>query len=193
MRRRLILAAALPLALGCAQQSASHRASLPPDGSLQVQLFPPSADRMSIDYVLSEPAYVAIFAVSPGQGITLVYPHSLNQIDQPRRRGINQVWPHRTSGRAYYIIASRYPLPVGGILRSKSLLRQLVGEEAFRAAKLPETWEALNAAMVAGLPEQTWASSTSTYRAVASSRVYDHLAAGRQAFFSQLFSGNGNR
>lgn len=188
MRRLLILAVAVPLALGCAQQSAANRAALPTDGSLQVQLFPPSADRMSLDYILSEPAYVAIFAVTPGHGISLVFPHSLAQVDLPSKQGVNQVRPYRTSGRSYYIIASRYPLPVAGILQSKPLLRRLVGEDAFRGTKLSATWEALNAVMVAGLPDQAWASKSQTSPTVASSTLRDPLTAGRQAFFSRLFS-----
>lgn len=189
MRRLVILAAALPLALACARQSATQASALPKDGSLQVQLLPPAADRMSLDYVLSEPAYVAIFAVTPGHGISLVFPYSMNQIDRPSKRGINQLWPHRTSGRAYYIIASRTPLPVAGILQSKSSLRRLVGDEAFRATRLSETWSALNTVMVGELPDQAWASSANAYRSVASSSLQDPLTAGRQAFFNQLFSG----
>lgn len=188
MRQLVILAAALPLALGCAQQSMAHRASLPEDGSLQVQLFPLSADRMSLDYILSEPAYVAIFAVTRGQGISLVYPYTPAQIDRPGRRGINQV-PRRTGGSVYYIIASKYPLPVEGVLQSKSLLRQLVGEDAFRGARLAETWSALNNILVRDLPDAAWSSSLNTYRSAGYATLVDPLRAGRQAFFAQLFSG----
>jgi hypothetical protein len=188
MRALVIVAAALSLALGCAQQSVTQSSALPRDGSLQVRLLTPSLDRMSLDYVLSEPAYVAIFAVTPGHGISLVFPYSMDQVDRPSKQGINQLWPYRTSGRAYYIIASRYPLPLEGILQSTSLLRRLVGEEAFRATKLSHTWDALNTIMVGELPGQAWASSANAYRTVASSRLGDPLTAGRHAFFSQLFS-----
>ncbi|MEX0909123.1 MAG: hypothetical protein WDZ58_05100 [Gemmatimonadaceae bacterium] len=188
MRPLVILAAALPLALGCAQQSTIDHSALPKEGGpLQVQLFPLSADRSSVDYILSEPAYVAIFAVTRGQGINLVYPYSPTQIDRPGRRGINQV-PRRAGGSVYYIIASRYPLPVEGILQSKSLLRQLVGEDAFRGAKLAETWNALNNIMVPELPDEAWSWSLNTYRSAGYAALHDPLSAGHQAFFSQLFS-----
>jgi hypothetical protein len=187
MRPLVILAAALPLALGCAQQSATQRASLPEDGSLRVQLFPLSADRTSLDFILSEPAYVAVFAVTRGHGISLVYPNSPAQIDRPRRRGINQV-PRRAGGSVYYIIASRYPLPVEAIMQSKPLLRRLVGEDAFRGAKLADTWHALNTIMVPELPDEAWAASLNTYRYAGYSRVGDPLEAGRQAFFDRLRS-----
>jgi hypothetical protein len=144
---------------------------------------------MSLDYVLSEPAYVAIFAVTPGHGISLIFPYSIDQVDRPSKQGINQLWPYRTSGRAYYIIASRYSLPLEGILKSKSLLRRLVGEEAFRATKLSDTWAALNTVLVGELPDQAWASSANAYRSIASSRLQDPLTVGRQAFFNQLRSG----
>lgn len=189
MRPLVILAAALALALGCARQSVTQTSALPKDGSLQVQLLAPSLDRMSLDYVLSEPAYVAIFAATPGHGVSLVFPYSMDQVDRPSKRGINQLWPYRTSGRAYYIIASRHRLPVEGIVKSKSLLRRLVGEETFRATKLSDTWSSLNGVLVGDLPNQAWASSTNAYRSIASSRLGDPLAAGRQAFFNQLFSG----
>ncbi|MCR4338716.1 MAG: hypothetical protein NUW01_02400 [Gemmatimonadaceae bacterium] len=188
MRPLVILAAALPLVFGCAQRSAMKSSALPKDGSLQVRLLTPSLDRMSLDYVLSEPAYVAIFAVTPRHGISLVFPYSMHQVDRPSKQGVNQLWPYRTSGRAYYIIASRYPLPLEGILQSRSLLRRLVGEEAFRATNLSDTWDALNTVIVGTLPDQAWASSASAYRTVASFRLGDPLTAGRQAFFSQLFS-----
>jgi hypothetical protein len=188
MRPLAILAAALPLALGCAQQSVTDRSTLPQDESLRVQLFPLSADRMSLDYTLSEPAYVAIFAVTRGQGISLVYPYTPAQVDRPSRRGINTV-PRRAGGSVYYIIASRYPLPVEGVLQSKSLLRQLVGEDAFRGAKLAETWSALNNIMVPELPDDAWSASLNTYRSAGYATLRDPLTAGRQAFFNQLFSG----
>ncbi|CAN5719407.1 hypothetical protein BH23GEM1_BH23GEM1_04450 [soil metagenome] len=187
MRPLAILAAALPLAFGCAQQSAVPHSALPNDRPLKVQLFPVSADRQSLDYVLSEPAYVAIFAVTRAQGISLVFPYSLAQVDRPSRRGINQV-ARRAGGSIYYIIASRYPLPVEGILQSKSLLRQLVGEDAFRGATLSDTWNALNTIMVPELPDEAWASSLNTYRSAGYATLQDPLAAGRRAFFSRLFS-----
>ncbi|MGK2935418.1 MAG: hypothetical protein ACSLFE_09290 [Gemmatimonadaceae bacterium] len=185
MRPLVILAAALPLALGCAQQSATQRAALPEDGSLRVQLFPLSADRSTLDYTLSEPAYVAIFAVTRGRGINLVYPYSPTQIDRPGKRGINHV-PRRAYGSVYYIIASRYPLPVEGILQSKPLLRRLVGEDAFRGADLSDTWKALNAIMVPELSDEAWASST--YRSVGYATLQDPLAAGASRFFDRLRS-----
>jgi hypothetical protein len=187
MRALLILAAAAPLALGCAQQSATSRATPPVDGPLTVQLFPLSPDRSSVDYILSEPAYVVVFAVTRGHGISLVYPYSPTQIDRPGRRGINQV-PRRAGGSVYYIIASRSPLPVEGILRSKSLLRELVGEDAFRGTKLSETWKALNGILASELPDEAWSWSLSTYRSAGYAAAHDPLWAGRQAFFSQLFS-----
>ena len=186
MRALVILAATASLALGCARQSTIDHSALPTEGGpLRVQLFPLSPDRMSIDYVLSEPAYVAIFSVTRGHGIRLVYPYSAAQIERPGRRGINQV-PRRASGSVYYVIASRSPLPVKGILQSKSLLRELLGEDAFRGAKLSETWRALNNVMVGEQPDEAWSSSLN--RSVGYATLHDPVATGRQAFFDQLFS-----
>ena len=63
MRPLAFLAAAIPLALGCAQQSRTGAADLAPDQGLEVQLTRPAGG--GLIYSLNEPAYVAIFEVIP--------------------------------------------------------------------------------------------------------------------------------
>ncbi len=171
--RKLALLAAVPFALGCAQQSAVRAPSLPTAEPLQVRLFQPTGG--ALNYQLSEPAYVAIFAVTRGHGISMVFPHYVSQADHRSHAGLNRETVHGGSGAwgysstarndhralfgyadAYYVIASKYPLPVDGMLQSPWVLRSLVGADVFRATNLTDTWAALESVLVEGLPAEAW-------------------------------------
>lgn len=173
--RPFFLLAAIPFALGCAQQSAMRVPTLPTDEPLHVRLFAPTGG--ALNYELSEPAYVAIFAVRRGDGISMIYPHFRSQADFRSKAGFNQEFVHRVNtswaysvsagydsrillGRAdaYFVIASKYPLPVEGILESPWALRRLVGADLFRATDLNDAWYALEELLVEGLPDDAWAS-----------------------------------
>ncbi|MCR4338715.1 MAG: hypothetical protein NUW01_02395 [Gemmatimonadaceae bacterium] len=173
--RPFFLLAAIPFALGCAQQSAMRVPALPTDEPLHVRLFSPAAG--AVNYELSEPAYVAIFAIRRGDGISMIYPHFRSQMDFRSKAGFNQQLVHRLNtsraysmsagydsrvllgqADAYYVIASKYPLPVEGILQSPWALRRLVGADLFRATNLSDTWYALEEMLVEGLPDDAWAS-----------------------------------
>lgn len=173
--RHLVLLAAIPLALGCAQQSALRAPHLPTDEPLTVRLHQPSAG--ALNYTLSEPGYVAIFSVTRGHGISLLYPYYESQVEHRSRAGLNQETVHggaagfgyAAGGRhehralfgyadAYYVVASKYPLPVEGMLQSPYLLRSLMGADAFRATSLTEVGDAIEAILVADLPAGSWSS-----------------------------------
>jgi hypothetical protein len=174
--RPFFLLAAIPFALGCAQQSAMRVPALPTDEPLHVRLFRPAGG--ALNYELSEPAYVAIFAIHRGEGISMIYPHFRSQIDSRSKAGFNQQFIHRLNtsraysasagyearvllfgpADAYYVIASKYPLPLEGILGSPWALRSLVGADLFRATDLRDTWYALEELLVEGLPDDAWAS-----------------------------------
>lgn len=173
--RHLVFLAAIPLAFGCAQQSALRAPHLPTDEPLEVRMHQPSAG--ALKYTLSEPGYVAIFAVTRGHGISLLYPHYESQVEHQSRAGLNQEtvhggsagWGYSAGARyehralfghadAYYVIASKYPLPVDGMLQSPYLLRSLMGADAFRATSLTEVGGALEEILVADLPAGSWSS-----------------------------------
>ena len=173
--RPLLLLAAVPFALGCARESATRVPEPLPDEPLQVQLYSPSGG--ALNYELNEPAYVAIFAARRGEGISVIYPHFRGQMDVRSKAGFNRLLVHRLNtswmysvsagqdfrqllGRpdAYFVIASKYPLPVEEILASPWGLRRRVGEDLFRARSLTETWDAVEELLVAGLPDDAWAS-----------------------------------
>lgn len=171
--RQLVLLAAIPLALGCAQQSSLRAPALPTNEPLQVRLHQPTSG--ALNYTLSEPGYVAIFAVTRGYGVSLLYPYYQSQIEQRSHAGLNRETVHGSSAGyaaaaryehrslfgqadAYYLIASKYPLPVEGMLQSPYLLRSLMGADAFRATRLAEVGDALEGILVADLPAGSWAS-----------------------------------
>lgn len=169
-----IYVATLLLAVGCAQPPLVQTAPLPSDQPLAVRLHQPIGG--TLHYSLSEPAYVAIFAISRGYGIGLVFPHYEGQVDRRSHAGLNQeivhggrgAWSYSTLSRyewttifgnpdAYYIIASRSPLPVEAIIQSPHVLRHLLGERTFRANNFAEAWNALEELLVADLPHDHWA------------------------------------
>ena len=173
--RPSVLLAAIPFAFGCAQQSALRAPTLPTDQPLTVRLHQPTAG--ALNYTLSEPGYVAIFAVTRGHGISLLFPYYDSQADHRSHAGLNQEtvhggtagWGYTAGGRnehralfgyadAYYVIASKYPLPVEGMMGSPYVLRSLIGADVFRATSFSETWDALESILVDGMPEGSWSS-----------------------------------
>ncbi len=173
--RPSVLLGVIPFALGCAQHATLRAPTLPTDEPLQVRLHQPTAG--ALNYTLSEPGYVAIFSVTRGHGISLLYPYYDSQVDRRSHAGLNQEtlhggsagWGYTAGGRndhralfgfadAYYVIASKYPLPVDGMLQSPYLLRSLIGADVFRATSFTETWDALESILVAGMPDDSWSS-----------------------------------
>lgn len=173
--RRSIFAAALVSLVACTQPPGVQTAPFPSDQPLSVRLHQPIGG--TLHYSLSEPAYVAIFAVSRGYGTALVFPHYQSQAEHRSHAGLNQEtvhgargpWGYSTVSRseargmfgdtdAYYIIASKSPLPVEAILQAPYVLRTLVGERIFRASNFAETWGGLEELLVADLPDEDWAS-----------------------------------
>jgi hypothetical protein len=177
--RPILLLAAIPLALACAAPLPIQTAVAPSDAPLVVKLHEPT--NAVFHYSLSEPAYVAIFAVTRGYGSRLVFPYFESQIDHRSRAGLNQESVH-AGGRmigypgglpsdqrdrernflgatdAYYIIASRTPLPLEEIVQSPYALRDLLGDEAFLANNLSTTWDALESLLAEGVPDEDRAS-----------------------------------
>ncbi len=113
-----------------------------------VKLLRPSpATREPLRYVLSEPAYIAVFVVVPGSGVRLLYP----EVDQSRLQYAgyhseplfgahfdddiyNVVLGPGTGGPSYlYIVASRYPLDVGRFVHRPSRLATTVGYKSARS------------------------------------------------------------
>lgn len=171
MRPLAFLTAAVPLAFGCAQPPVVATGPLPVDAPLEVRLHAPAAG--SLIYSVSEPAYVAVFAMTSGEGISLVFPYFASQVHARSSAGLNVESARAAAGRyvtgsrvehgfalpyadALFVIASKYPLPVEGMVRSPSLLRSLVGADIFHATHMSDMWDALETVLTEGLPEDAW-------------------------------------
>lgn len=175
MRPFTLLAASLPFALGCAQQSLQRPSDVPTDQPLQVTLHNPTGGGLT--YSLSEPAYVAVFAISRTGGVGLVYPTREDQALVANPAGANQL---RVGSRAtvslynidrtreergilaaadaYYIIASKRPLQgMAEMIRSPRALGTFVDQ--FRAASV-STGDEIGYALTRGLSDDDWAEDT---------------------------------
>ena len=178
MRALSVILAAVTFVAGCAPRPSVDTGAVPACQPLRVTLHPP-ADGM-YSYTLSEPAYVAIFAVSRGRGVTLAFPMFGSQAAHRGRAGLNMEPPqgaglfvmpdaasvHKHRQRsffgntdAYYILASREPLPLEEILESPYFLRGLLGDDSFRAHSLPRARGALEHALVGHMQTDDWASA----------------------------------
>lgn len=169
--RRFAFFAAVPLALGCGQQSVSTTPGRMASEAVSVRMLPPA--RGALRYSLSEPAYVAVFAVNRGSGISIVLPSPDAEMDFRRRPGLNEESllsgsrriPVSTSRQessppvpadAFYVIASRHPLPIKELLGSPGLLARATGGDAARATKVHEALDALAGVLTRGVPADAW-------------------------------------
>ena len=176
MRRLALLAVAVPFALGCAQQSRTNAPDVATDQALQVHLHRPIGG--GLIYSLSEPAHVAIFAISRTGGAGLVYPTLESQVHVPSAAGAHQL-PVAGQGRAslynvdrsaeqrgllatadaYYIIASKLPLVgLAEMIQSPRMLGAFLDQ--FRASTLSSAGEEIGFALTRGMRDDEWAEDT---------------------------------
>jgi hypothetical protein len=166
MNRRLSLLL-LPLALaGCATHS---RVSA--DEGLRARL---GRGPDGLRVVLSEPAYIAVFQVEPGQRVALRYPFVESDPRLiPAGRTLLEpdgfaIHPYRSSlsGRApvLYLIASRRPLDEA-LLRDMREEWGVLDSDSFRSGDPRETMARLAALVVPGdQPAVDWATAAFTMR-----------------------------
>jgi len=113
MRSWLAVTAAVALA-ACAPSASPRLTSAPDPGTpLEARLFPPYYGQVALQ--LSKPAYVALFEVIPGRGVSLLYPQAGGGFQQTR-----ELWvPLRYSAQRWlYTDASPYGAGYGsGIYR----------------------------------------------------------------------------
>ncbi|MFL5575922.1 MAG: hypothetical protein ACJ79S_08150, partial [Gemmatimonadaceae bacterium] len=143
------------------------------DGPVAIRLFPPHG--RTVSFSLNRPAYVAVFEVVPGQGVSLLYPAAY-QYDpaRPSDAGLNvallapfnlgRTFYLASSSRAsaarpsfLYAIASESPLDIDEILRRPSELRSRIGVQAFARMLPDELMELIDRAVVPAQPDEAWA------------------------------------
>ena len=149
--------------------AAQHRDA----GPLAARLLPPF--HRNLNFVLSEPAYVTIFEIVPGRGVSVVYPAPFDVgADEPLGPGSHSVFAVPVNvGRWFYsnmpvagpsptylyMIASREPLAIGEVLENPAELRRMVGFVNFTQFNEQRTMDILDARFVPRyLDDDAWAS-----------------------------------
>ncbi|HET7459154.1 MAG TPA: hypothetical protein VFJ74_16005 [Gemmatimonadaceae bacterium] len=144
-------------------------------GPLQARLY--SAFDQTVRFALNRPAYVAVFELVPGQGVSLVYPAPFDDAaSKPTSAGFNVAFLAPVDfGRLFYLtsfqgrgrepsylylVASEAPLDIERILRDPGALRARLGVAAFSSSFGPKLMDLVDRTVV---PEQADDSWTSDY------------------------------
>lgn len=134
---------------------------------LQARIAPADHSSRQIRFHLSRPAYVAVFEVVPGAGVSLLYP-SYRGADRrlhagwhsPSSRFARSAWRHRSwtenRPRYLYLIASDRPLMVERFARSPSALRHELGPYAFASHDPRRTMSMLDDLVLGPRADQEW-------------------------------------
>jgi hypothetical protein len=158
----------------CAGHAPRPSAAGPRDsGPLAARLLPP--DHRTLNFILSEPAYVTIFEIVPGRGVSVVYPapfdvgasralgagsHAVFAVPYNVGRWFYSDTPVAPSSPTFlYMIASREPLRIDEVLRNPAALRRTVGFVSFTQSNEQRTMDALDARFVPrALDDDAWTS-----------------------------------
>ena len=156
-----VLAGALPAMMHAQRAQRAQQA-------LSIKLLPPLYDQ-PLRFELNQPAYIAAFVVSPGEGVRMIYPlttgseallwtgfHSELLLGMHHDDDAYDVvfgrstWPYISYGqsiaqgpRYLYIIASRAPLDVARFVHRPSSLQRTVGYENARSFDSEDAIDAL--------------------------------------------------
>jgi len=142
---------------------------------LAARLLPP--DHRTLNFVLSEPAYVTIFEIVPGRGVSVIYPapfdvgatrslstgsHAVFAVPMNVGRWFYSDLPMSVAAARptfLYMIASREPLRIDPVLDDPALLRRTVGFATFTHSNEQRVMDALDDSFVpAGLDDDSWTS-----------------------------------
>lgn len=168
MRRLAFVVVLTSLLAGCASLPPSTVASVPTDAPLEARIFPPFFGRVS--FTTSRPAYVALFEIVPGQGMSLVYPAYGGQSRRVSAgttwadlRFVPQRWMYSQTGfgsnvgpaRYFFLVASEAPLDLRRF-RGANGLRSYFGLTRFVASRPFDAMEDLAFAVVPRIDEDRW-------------------------------------
>src|SRR5688500_3212763 len=193
MRKPLVFLAAALLLAGCS--SGTRVVYVPSPSPVQVPppdvqtIVPPvgitivRADQSRLLVSTNQPAYVAVFEIIPGQGVTLVYPTSARprQVEHSGTSSLPVVWQsqradaskgryasnssnrrnpngygHRPRARYVYAIASDRPLRLTDGAFDDESLRNALGARVYRAVDPYETIDALAQHFVPRQMDEDW-------------------------------------
>lgn len=179
IRRGVVVAVAM---LAGALPATTHaQRALGAQGAVSIKLLPPLYDQ-PLRYVLNEPAYVAAFIVSPGEGVRMIYPLSRSSeslqwagFHNESLIGLHHdddaydvvfgrsAWSYASYGvsaaqgpRYLYVIASRAPLDVERFVHRPSALQRTVGYDNARSFDSQDAIDALLDHVVSLGSDDSW-------------------------------------
>lgn len=178
-RRGVMVAAAMLAGVLPATAHAQHAQRA--QQALSIKLLPPLYDQ-PLRFVLNEPAYVAAFVVSPGEGVRMIYPLTRSSeslqwagFHNEPLIGLHQdddaydvvfgrsAWSYASYGlsaaqgpRYLYVIASRAPLDVARFVHRPSTLQRTVGYENARSFDSEDAIDALLDHVVSLGADDSW-------------------------------------
>jgi hypothetical protein len=172
MRRRL--AAVLVVATACAGRNVPTPEALAgtiPDGNYPVEAWLSQTRTSDLAFTVNQPAYVAIFYIAPGRGVSMLYPRYDDELDRTAA-GFNVPGYRYDPGRWYftnttfsrlgegpsylYLIASREPLMVERYDRNPGLLRRALGLATFASYDEWAVMDELANLVVPPQPDDAW-------------------------------------
>lgn len=170
--RQSILLAGVALVIACAPRATTTSGVQPKSDDLTVRMVEPARD--AVRYTLSEPAYVAVFAATGGSRIRLLLPEADSAPYERRPAGLNHqsmtggarpvaLTAPRQSDRgtqtrveAFYVVASRYPLPVEELLVAANA-------DAPAPTSLRQATDAIAGSLTNGVPAGGWDADVYVY------------------------------
>lgn len=184
---RALLVATLAAAGACA-----HAPRGESDAPLAARL---NVSASGMDVGLSDEANIAVFAVTPGQGVTLVYPEpherstfvaGWNTLDFGDNRAMGSQSPlaqftSRSASTILVLVASREPLNVRRFASGLSLERAM-GHEVFRANDADDVLAGLARLTVAGVEDGDWAMDVTAVPVTRTGTGYAMMDEGRFPF-----------
>ena len=171
MRQLLSMTMAALAIAGCAHAPPAGGEFSPAvaEAPLEARVFPPYYG--SISFTLNKPAYVALFEVVPGQGISLVYPLSGQsqfvdrEVTWQSLSFVPQRWMYTNASlagpvggpaRYFYLVASERPLDIERMRDDAGSVRRTLGINRYSALRPYDTMEDLAFMVVPRIEDDRW-------------------------------------
>lgn len=134
---------------------------------LEARIAPGDHSSRQVRFHLSRPAYVAVFEVVPGAGVTVLYPSRgsagrrlRSGWHSPSAHAARSAWRYGSRGdgrpRYLYLLASDRPLRIEPFARSPSALRRALGPHAFAGHDPRRTMAMLDDLVLGAGFDQDW-------------------------------------
>ncbi len=173
MLRRSLALLALASAAACAGRAKPTPEALAgvPEGDYSLEAWLSYQRVTDLAFTVNQPAYVAIFHIAPGRGVSMLYPTYRDELDRTDP-GYNVPGYRYDSGRWYFLnasftrlaasptylllVASREPLRVSEYERHPGLLRRALGPNTFASYDEWDVIDELTQLIVPPQPDDAW-------------------------------------